>query len=76
MVISGDMVDEVKCCEYLGSFVQKNGRFDKDVKDMIKLELIKWREASVLCDKGISLSLKEGFYKSVVRPTLLNSSEC
>jgi len=77
MTISGDEVNEVESFKYLGSFVQMNGGFDKDVKHKIKCRWIKWREASgVLCDKKIPMRLKGKFYKNVVRPTILYGSKC
>lgn len=45
------MVGEVESFKYLGSFLQKNGGFDKDVKHRIKSGRIKWREVLViLCE--------------------------
>ena len=77
MIISGVEVSEVESFKYLGSFVQKNGDLDEDVKHRIKCGWMKWREASgVLCDKRIPMRLKGKFYKSVVRPAMLYGSEC
>jgi hypothetical protein len=77
MTISGVEVSEVESFKYLGSFVQKNGGLDEDVKHRIKCGWMKWREASgVLCDKRIPIRLKGKFYKSVVRPAMLYGSEC
>jgi hypothetical protein len=48
-----------------------------DIKHWIKCGWMKWRKASgVLCDKRISIRLTCKFYRSVVRPTMLNGSEC
>jgi len=58
MKIYGNEVSEVKSFKYLGSFRQKNGGFDKDVKHRIKCESIKWKNVSgVLCNKKIPMRL-------------------
>jgi len=75
--IGGDLIGEVESLKYLGSFVQKNGNVGMDVKLRIKFGWMKWREAlSELCDKKIPMRLKGKFYKSVLIPTMLYSSEC
>lgn len=67
----------MRLTDLLGSFVQNNGGFDVDVKHRIVCWWIKLRESSgVLCDKRISLWLKDKFYKSVVRLTMVCGSEC
>jgi len=69
MIISWEEISVVEILKYLGSFVQKNGSFDKDVKCRIKCGWIKWKEASgVLCNKRIPMRLISKFYKSVVKP--------
>jgi hypothetical protein len=48
-----------------------------DAKYRIKCGWMKWREAlGVLCDKRIPIRLKSKFYRSIVRPTMLYSSDC
>jgi len=42
MTIHGDEVSEVENFKYLGFFVQKNGGFDKNVKQRSKYGWIKW----------------------------------
>jgi len=60
-----EVVDKVDSFKYLGSVLQKNGRFDKDIMHRIKCGWMKWREASsVLCDRRIPIRLKSKFYKA------------
>jgi hypothetical protein len=48
-----------------------------DVEHKIKCSWMKWREASsVLCDKRVLMKLKDKFYRSVVKPTMLYGLEC
>jgi len=72
MTVSGEELGKGESFKYLGSFVQKNEGFDKDVKYRIRCEWIKGREMSgILYDKRIPMRLKGKFYKSVVRSTIL-----
>ncbi|XP_019259944.1 PREDICTED: uncharacterized protein LOC109237981 [Nicotiana attenuata] len=62
---------------YLGLIIQGNGEIDKDVTYGIGVGWMKWRLASnVLCDKKVPLEFKGGFYRAVVRPTILYGAEC
>ena len=66
-----------ECFKYLGLVIQKDGEIDEDVNHRIKDELFKWRSATgVLCDHNMPLSLKEKFYRTAVRPTLLYGMKC
>lgn len=68
MTISSDIIGEVKSFKYLGSFVQKDGGFDEDVKYRVKFGWIDLREASgTLSDKRIPTKLKGKFYKTVLK---------
>ena len=63
--------------KYLRSILQENGRIDKNVTHRIQISWNKWRNASsILCDRKVSLKLKEKFYKTAIRPTILCGAEC
>jgi hypothetical protein len=62
---------------YLGSMLQKNRDIDKDVNYRIKVDWLKWRQASsVSCDRMVSLKLKGKFYKTVIQLVMLYGAEC
>lgn len=68
---------EVKKLKYLGSVLQKNGDFKKDMKHRIKCRLMKRRGVSgILCNKICSIRLKVTFCKTVVRFAMMYGSEC
>jgi hypothetical protein len=57
---------------YLGSMLQKDMDIDEDVSHRIKVDWLKWCQASdVLCDPRLPLKLKGKFYRTVIRPTML-----
>jgi hypothetical protein len=62
---------------YLGSMLQKNRDINKDVSHRIKVDWLKWRQASdVLCDPRVPLKLKDKFYRTAIRPIMLYRAEC
>ena len=63
--------------QYLRSIIHIEGEIDADVTHRIKAGWTKWRNASgVLCDRRISLRLKEKFYKMAIRPAMLYGTQC
>jgi hypothetical protein len=57
--------------------LQKNGDIDEDVSHRIKVDWLKWRQASgVLCDPRVTLKLKGKFYRTVIQPVMLYGAEC
>jgi hypothetical protein len=62
---------------YLGSMLQKNRDINEDVSHRIKVDWLKWRQASdVLCDPRVPLKLKDKFYRTAIRPIMLYRAEC
>jgi hypothetical protein len=62
---------------YLGSMLQKDGDIDEDLSHRIKASWLKWRQASdVLCNPMVPLKLKDKFYRTMIRPTMLYGAEC
>nr|CAB3499326.1 unnamed protein product [Digitaria exilis] len=58
---------------YLGSMLQQDGDIDEDVKHRIAAGWMKWRQASgVLCDRRVPQKLKGKFYRTAVRPAMLD----
>jgi hypothetical protein len=50
---------------------------DEDVSHRIKAGWLKWHQASgVLCDLRVSLKLRGKFYRTAIRPAMLNGAEC
>ena len=63
--------------KYLGSIIQQEGKIGKDVNHRVQTRWVKWRSAlGVLHDRRIPLKLKEKFYKTAIRPTILYGTEC
>ena len=74
--IEGQEIPKSEQFRYLGS-IMHTGDIGADVTRRIKAGWTKWRNASdVLCDRRISLRLKEKFYKMIIRLTMLYGTEC
>jgi hypothetical protein len=75
--LDGQVVPKKDTFRYLGSMLQKNGDIDEDVSHRIKVNWLKWCQASgVLCDPRMPLKLKGKFYKTIIRPAMLYGAEC
>jgi hypothetical protein len=62
---------------YLESMLQKDGDIDEDVSHRIKADWLKWHQASgVLCGPRVPLKVKDKFYRTAIRPTMLYGAEC
>lgn len=63
--------------KYLGPIIQGNGEINDNVTHHIGAGWMKWKFlSSVLCDNNVATSLKDKFYKVVVRPAMLYGAEC
>ena len=61
---------------YLGSMLQRDRDIDADISHRIKVEWIKWQQASgILCDKRVPQKLKDKFYRTTIRPAKLYGTE-
>jgi hypothetical protein len=57
--------------------LQKDGDVDENISHRIKVGWLKWRQASgVLCDPRVPLKLKDKFYMTAIRLTMLYGAEC
>jgi hypothetical protein len=75
--LDGQVVPKKDTFCYLGSMLQKDGDIDKDLNHRIKVDWLKWRQASaVLCDPRVSLKVKGKFYRTVIQPAILYGAEC
>jgi hypothetical protein len=75
--INGQVVPKKDIFRYLRSMLQKDSDIDEDVSHIIKTDWLKWRQASgVLCDPRSPLKLKDKFYKTAIRLTMLYKAEC
>jgi hypothetical protein len=73
----GQVVPKKYTFRYLGSMLQKDGDIDEDLSHRIKVDWLKWRQASsVLCDSSMPLKLKDKFYRIAIRSTILYEAEC
>ncbi|MCJ8733950.1 hypothetical protein PDJAM_G00229570 [Pangasius djambal] len=69
--LQGEEVKKVQEFKYLGSTVQSNGEYGKEVKKRVQAGWNGWRKVSgVLCDRKISARIKGKVYKTVVRPAM------
>jgi hypothetical protein len=56
--------------------LQKDVDIDEDLSHRIKAGWLKWHQASgVLCDLSVPLKLKDKFYRTAIRPTMLYEAE-
>jgi hypothetical protein len=75
--LDGQVVPKKDTFRYLGSMLQKDGDIDEDLSHRIKVDWLKWRQASgVLCDPRVPLKLKDKFYRTAIRPAMLYGAEC
>ncbi|KAL5166070.1 FHA domain-containing protein FHA2 [Glycine soja] len=75
--IGDHIIPQVTRFKYLGSVIQDDGEIEGDVNHRIQAGWMKWRKASgVLCDAKVPIKLKEKFYRTAVRPTILYGTEC
>ena len=75
--IEDHKVPKSDCFRYLGSILQKNRELDGDLNHRIQVEWINWKSAlGVLCDRRMSLKLKEIFYRMAISPVMLYGTKC
>jgi hypothetical protein len=54
--LNGQLVLKKDIFHYLGSMLQKNENIDEDISHRIKVDWLKWHQASdVLCDLSVPL---------------------
>jgi hypothetical protein len=76
VTLDGQVVPKKDIFCYLGSMLQKDGYIAEDLSHRIKVDWLKWRQASgVLCDPRVPLKLKDKFYRTVIRPAMLYGAE-
>ncbi|KAK3517462.1 hypothetical protein QTP70_012393 [Hemibagrus guttatus] len=74
--LQGEEVKKVQEFKYLGSTVQSNGEFGKEVKKRVQAGWNGWRKVwGVLCDRKISARIKGKVYRTVVRAAMLYGLE-
>ncbi|KAK3547424.1 hypothetical protein QTP86_020881 [Hemibagrus guttatus] len=74
--LQGEEVKKVQEFKYLGSTVQSNGEYGKEVKKRVQAGWNGWRKVwGVLCERKISARIKGKVYRTVVRPAMLYGLE-
>ncbi|KAK3547878.1 hypothetical protein QTP86_034175 [Hemibagrus guttatus] len=74
--LQGEEVKKVQEFKYLGSTVQSNGEYEKEVKKQVQAGWNGWRKVwGVLCDRKISARIKGKVYRTVVRAAMLYGLE-
>ncbi|KAK3553642.1 hypothetical protein QTP70_006763 [Hemibagrus guttatus] len=75
--LQGEEVKKVQEFKYLGSTVQSNGEYGKEVKKRVQAGWNGWRKVSgVLCERKIcDRRIKGKVYRTVVRPAMLYGLE-
>jgi hypothetical protein len=57
--------------------LQSDGEIDEDVSHRIRAGWVKWRQAfDILCDKKVPNKLKDKFYRTTIRPTMMYGAGC
>ena len=75
--LEGQVVPKKDTFRYLGSMLQRDRDIDADISHRIKVEWIKWQQASsILYDKRVPQKLKGKFYRTTIRLTMLYGAEC
>uniref|UniRef100_A0A0A9CRE5 Reverse transcriptase domain-containing protein n=1 Tax=Arundo donax TaxID=35708 RepID=A0A0A9CRE5_ARUDO len=70
--LDGQVVPQKNTFRYLELMLQKNNDIDEDVSHRIKAGWMKWHQASgVLYDKRVTQKLKDRFYRTTIRLTML-----
>jgi hypothetical protein len=62
---------------YSGSMLQSDREIDENISHRIRAGWVKLRQTSgVLCDKKVPNKLKDKFYRTAIRPTMMYDAEC
>lgn len=70
-------LDQKKSLRDSGLEIVAEGRLLEALKQTVKVAWVKWRELTgVICDREIPMWVKSKLYETVVRPVLLDGSEC
>ena len=63
--------------QYNGSIIQNDIEIERDINYRVQAGWILWRSAlGVICDRKISLELKEKIYRTTIKPAMLYGIEC
>ena len=74
--MQGEEVAKVEDFKYLGSTIQSNGEYGREVKKIVQAGWIGWRRMpGVICDRRVPATEKGKVYKVAVRPAMLNGFE-
>ena len=74
--MQGEEVAKVEDFKYLGSTVQSNGEYGREVKKRVQAGWNGWRRMSgVICDRRVPARVKGNVYKVAVRPAMLYGLE-
>jgi hypothetical protein len=75
--LDGQVVSKKNTFHYLGSMLQKDGDIDEDVSHIIKVNWLKWCQASVVMfDPRVTQKIKGKIYRTTIRPAILYGVEC
>ena len=76
MKLEGEPLTSVNSFKYLGSVIDGSGGCGMDVDGRIKVAWSRWDLSGVINDKKVPMKLKSKLYKTVVRPAMVDGSEC
>ena len=75
--LGSDKMNTVTTLKYLGSIFDSNGGAERNINNRVKLAWMKWKQlAGVLCDKKVSIKLKDKVYRTVIKRTMTHGAEC
>lgn len=74
--VQGTRLKRVDKFKYLGSTVAEDGNLDAEITNRVQSGWRNWKKMSgVLCDRKISVKVKGGVYRTVVRPAMMYGAE-
>ena len=74
--LQGHNLERVNTFKYLGATLAENGELDAEMTHIIQTGWQNWKRVSgILCDRRISLRVKEKVYKTVVRQAMMYGAE-
>ena len=75
---SGDMFKNIidLTSQGVGSLFTCEGGSQADVNNRIRIGWMQWKASGVMCDRKMTVPLKDKLFKTIIRPAMAYGSEC